>query len=249
MDIAIFSATQRCGSTLVQRIFNLHPRTLVWGECGRFPDIFHALLEATSYWSQSGAAEREQYFKNSKPVDLFIANMAPEQQVAVHAIQHALSTFCKEMFHRAPYTRFGFKEVNISPGAVELFRSTFPDCTSVFLSRDPWESWRSLPRVWGISIDQFSETWVVNTSHYMLQRNFFWYEDVVALGPGLARLCELAQIEEVTALRALHSVVGSTHVAEKNSKTEMEKSTLIETIRLKANSTALRAMQEKIAYL
>ncbi len=54
MDLAIFATSQRAGSTLVQRIFNARPKTLVWGEGGRVLSyLCHALGQAELYAADS----------------------------------------------------------------------------------------------------------------------------------------------------------------------------------------------------
>lgn len=196
VDIAIFSATQRSGSTLLQRLFNASPRNLVWGENGRVLNHFLMMHRESIRYGQSMAAARSYFFTHERPADLNISCMSPDETVVWQATLSAVQNFFASMYPPSPGMRIGFKEVMHPPAAVDLFRLSFPNALVVFLARHPISSWHSVPPDWDVSLDQFIAIWKDCVIGYPERGRLFWYEELLDDSTTQREICDLAGITE-----------------------------------------------------
>jgi hypothetical protein len=175
VDIAVFGLTQRSGSTLVQRLFNANPQTLMWGENGRVMGFLQDGNANAAVFSEFHAAERSLFFRENRPVDLNISCMSPELATIHNAAIAGTRALFTAMYPRGEYQRVGFKEVFHSTAAVALFQEAFPDATIVLLARHPVPTWRSTNPEW-LSLEEFIERWTADLVGYASLGPILWYE-------------------------------------------------------------------------
>lgn len=161
INLIILSATQRAGSTLLQRICNTRRGTLIWGEHGGMLAHFCDIYWCAAYFSSVGGLERDAYFQQGENPNVWIASMSPELSYARRAIIHSaralLNTYYSQ--YREGRDILGFKEVAYGRSELELLRRCYPEAHILCLVRHPFHTWRSTPRSWCPSLDRWTTKW------------------------------------------------------------------------------------------
>ncbi|MCL6442182.1 MAG: sulfotransferase [Alicyclobacillus sp.] len=220
MDILISGVTQRCGSTLVQRIFNARPKTLVWGENGGALSFMADMLDRLAYFSEASKYERAAYFGYGENPNLWIANMTPELPKVNNAVIESVrqlyhSLYCVDESHDF----IGMKEVRMGKRELNIFRVAFPECKIVLLVRHPYNIWRSVPRgqhpEW-ITLEALCKLYSERVSTYLEltaaddRCRILRYEDLVRRDPStLSWLSDWAKISVSEIEAVLQHVIGS----------------------------------------
>lgn len=216
VDIVIFGATQRCGSTLVQRVFNQNLGTMIWGENGRVLTMLSRAAKMAATFSEDSPVSDEEYMYGKRPDDVFIANLNPPPDVVANAFVEAVRTLFGTMYDRRGIQRVGFKEVSHGRPELSLLRKSFPDCQTIFLARDPYDTWESIrlfiPQK---SLQSFIDEWIYHVPIYGQQENFFWYHEIISNIEQQQRLCDLANISLDQLKDSLGRKVGSSHSGRK----------------------------------
>jgi hypothetical protein len=157
LDLLVLSPVHRTGSTLLQRICNARNGTLIWGEHGGVLQRFAAIFADTAAFSLAGEEERLAYFGEGENPNLWIANMCPELECVQQAIVDSARTFLDSLY--APYRQghdiLGFKEVQYGRTELELLRKCYPKAQFLLLLRNPLDTWKSTPREWYPSLDDW----------------------------------------------------------------------------------------------
>ncbi|MFV0410301.1 MAG: sulfotransferase [Paracoccus sp. (in: a-proteobacteria)] len=209
VDIAIFAVTQRTGSTLVQRLFNANPSTLIWGENGQSLVRFLGAQAQAVQFAQASNAYREAYLsERDESVD--ISCMSPKAPIVRRAIIKAMRNYLDELYPPQPGMRIGFKEVTHPPILIDIFKSAFPDTQTLFVARHPVSTWRSVPDKWGQSLEKFASAWARNVKGYGERGKIFWLEDVLREPATQAEICDLARITRADFSRVLDINVNAT---------------------------------------
>ena len=197
MDLAILATMQRSGSTLLQRIFNARPRTLVWGEGGRVLTHLSGLLRSANLFAADSANLRPLYLRDraAVPAGLLttLQNLTPDPAALREATCAAARAYFARAYQLPGYDLIGVKEVRHGIDDLRLFRAAFPDAHVVLLCRDPAHVWRSMPAAWRdgecLEAGGFINEWNRNYRDYQsfamddAHAYFVHYEDLVARAP------------------------------------------------------------------
>jgi hypothetical protein len=215
MDIMISAATHRSGSTLVQRIFNIRKKTLIWGEQDGLLTRYYQIHRNLQNYAINHAQQRTNYFDNQEDPNHWIACMTPEISHIDKAVTDSLRLLFHTLYeqpHREGHDTIGFKEVRYGENELTLFRKCYPQAKIILLVRDPLHVWKSMKGS-GLAGNaaNFAKKWHNNASYY-LQLNeknpnvhLFKYEDIVSKNPEtLEYLSQLADIssEEIDSVLA-----------------------------------------------
>lgn len=212
IDFAIFGSTQRCGTTLLQRMSGLNSNFFCWGESGRILDRFVEMQENILFFAKSDEAETKLYLE-SKNSELWIANMSPNDPENIRkSIVLSLKTLLENLyFPTTPkhYSSIGIKEVGISLDGIHLYRETFPQSKILLVARHPSEVWKSL-HLWGYTRESFFDLWEKNTIDYFNSPYpFIWYDDLVN-GSANDFLCDFFSLSLEEVRNILQKKVGGT---------------------------------------
>ena len=205
MDIILSAATHRSGSTLIQRIFNAHKRTLIWGEhLGCLTD-FCRIRDKVSRMSLLGKNSREKYFESGENPNQWVAVMTPEISFIDEAVSSSTKTFLENLYAQKQdgHDRIGFKEVRYGERELSMLRKCYPDAKMILIVRNPIEAWKSYPKTWGEykSALEFAKQWNRNVSWYIQMAakdenaHLLQYEKVVSREPNtLNKLADLTKL-------------------------------------------------------
>ncbi|MEN6458307.1 MAG: sulfotransferase [Thermoguttaceae bacterium] len=203
INLIILSANHRAGSTLLQRICNARKGTLVWGEHGGLLNHYAAIYMDAAYFSTAGSEEHERYFGGGEDPNLWIANMCPAVEYAQQAVVESARAFLRTFYgqYREHHDILGFKEVAYARPELELLRRCYPKAQILFLVRNPMNTWRSTPRSWYPSLDDWMTKWNASTRCFRdfaqedANSHLIRYEDIVRKEPAtLAVLAESAKV-------------------------------------------------------
>lgn len=177
MDLIISAITHRSGSTLVQRIFNARPQTLIWGEHGGALTRFVELRTRVRQFSAYGDTARREFLDAGRDPNLWIATMTPAVDDVDAAVKAATRALLERLYRPTPPScdRVGFKEVRYGAGVLQLLRECYPGARIVLLVRDPIETWRSIVgfETWSFgddryaSAERFARAWVDTATEYL----------------------------------------------------------------------------------
>lgn len=209
VDFVIFAATQRTGSTLVQRLFNTNPHTMIWGEAGQALVKVLGMQAQAMKFSDASRGYRDSWLKDRDPAQ-DISCLAPAPRFVHAATVAAARAFVDGLYPPQDGIRTGFKEVNLPPQLVDILQAAFPAMQPVFLTRHPADAWRSTPTDWPISLNQFLHTWKRNTEGYAERGRLLWLEDVIRDPDTRAYLAGLAGISPDDYNKTLNINVNST---------------------------------------
>ena len=163
IGLIILSANHRAGSTLLQRICNARPETLIWGEHNAMLTHFESIYSSISRFMATGISddERKQFFEQGENPNLWIANMCPDIECAQRAIVESVRAFLRVYYspYREGHDIIGFKEVQYNRGELELLRKCYPESDILMLVRNPLDTRRSTPADWYPSLQLWMEMW------------------------------------------------------------------------------------------
>jgi hypothetical protein len=192
LDLLISSATQRSGSTLIQRIFNARKKTLIWGENGGCLTEFYRLYNNALQNSEEYKAVRESFLNDGQDPNQWIACMTPSAERLKHTLVQTVQDFHYELYikeYENDFDMIGCKEVRYGKDELQLFRECFPDCPIILVIRHPVDVWKSVSRRernerYG-SPDEFCNLWNTRVNDYRnleatdSNMHFIRFEDVV----------------------------------------------------------------------
>ena len=169
IHLIVLGLLHRSGSTLLQRICNVRPQSLIWGEHGgvltHFAEIYRVLVN----FSITGNEEREQYFASGEDPNLWIANMCPEMAHLTQAIVDAARALLNTLYRQRRQSHdalVGFKEVTYGRVEAELLRRCYPEATMLLLVRHPCDTWNSTPRSWYESLEAWADLWAARAREF-----------------------------------------------------------------------------------
>lgn len=208
---AVFGITHRSGSTYIQRAIGLRSDTFVWGESGNLIETIFLGRETLLRFSRESEAEREVLQTGFKDSNVFAANLSPAGPIIGDAFSSATRTLFYELYDVPEYSYFGVKNLAISQFCIEFFEQVFPECTTkIFIARNPFDSWCSIPVEWPVTLDDFASKWFGLIDHYAARRDFWFYDELVVSQAEQRRLCGLLDIEYRDFRQLSRTRVGST---------------------------------------
>jgi hypothetical protein len=219
LDLLILAPIHRTGSTLLQRICNARKGTLIWGEHGGILTRFSTIFADAALFSLMGQSEREAYFRRDEDPNLWIANMCPElecvQQALIDSARALLSTLYGR--YRKDHDILGFKEVQYGRAELELLRRCYPKAHFLLLLRNPLDTWKSTPKDWYPSFDNWIAKYNEGVWGYCefaehdAHCHVLRYEDLIAQEPDtMAVLAEVAKVSKQEVSMVLAHKIGST---------------------------------------
>ena len=130
----------RSGSTLLQRLLNVHPEITIWGEHGGFlsgilSSYSTANHEATVKNLAEGFEHRHTVIGELSEKDAFKPWVSPFKSEDLSAVVQSLLI---EMFTKglSPSIRWGFKEIRYTDAELSELMAIFPEARLVILARD-----------------------------------------------------------------------------------------------------------------
>jgi hypothetical protein len=143
--IFLLSTGMRTGSTLLQRILVTDPRVLLWGEplgdMAPVCRIAEMLSHSISPWNL-------EQWKNHDPssssiATSWISDLYPPGEDFRLALRSFFDRWLGEPARQRGFTRWGFKEVRLGATEATLLHWLYPRAKFVFLSRHPYDAYRS----------------------------------------------------------------------------------------------------------
>jgi len=158
--IFVFSSSQRCGSTLLQRLLNSCPDILIWGEhighLNSFVWEHKVLLE----WESRFSAHRKTFLLEG--YDHFVPNLVPEE----YELWRAAATYVVALFGvpaaKLGRSIWGFKEVRYGAHVALFLQKCFPKARFIHVTRNVVDCFISLKR-WEESPDSWNREWTENS--------------------------------------------------------------------------------------
>jgi hypothetical protein len=141
--VGIFASGQRCGSTLVQRLFNSHPDIRVWGEHWGLLNSVLDLRDHFAEWGERDGLESRETFEREGE-DAWTPNLVPTGDVASAAARAFVEAAFGDPARAAGHPRWGFKEVRYAAPTATRLRRLYPDLRLLHLTRSPVDVLRSL---------------------------------------------------------------------------------------------------------
>lgn len=150
--VFLFAAGWRSGSTLLQRLLNSSPETVIWGEPYEYLSVLDSLLAPLSRFSAEIPPEGafpppveklSQEQVREALTKRFIANLTPPME----DLKQAHWAFHDTLFGRAARAagrdRWGLKLVRCTAAVARYLRWLYPNAKLVYLYRDPFAAYRS----------------------------------------------------------------------------------------------------------
>jgi hypothetical protein len=218
LDLAILSPVHRSGSTLLQRICNARKGTLIWGEHGGLLAHFANIYASAAYFSAAGSPERVDYFDQGENPNLWIADMCPELDYVRTAVVDSATAFLRTFYgqYRDCHSILGFKEVHYGREELDLLRACCPQTEIILLVRNPLNTWKSTPRDWYLSLDEWIDRWATNVRYFTnfarsdAHCHLLRYEDVVRQAPeAMGVLSDVAKVTGEEVSMVLANKIGS----------------------------------------
>jgi len=159
--IFVLSTGLRTGSTLLQRVLVTDPRLLLWGE--PFGDMalisrFAEMLCSASKFSMSQEHCIRDNFDPLLMSTSWIANLYPPGDDFRLALRSFFDRWLAEPARQRGFARWGFKEVRLGAAEAILLSWLYPRARFLFLSRHPYDSYRSLSDAgWHHVYDRFPD--------------------------------------------------------------------------------------------
>lgn len=209
MQIMISASTHRSGSTLLQRIMNSRPGTLIWGEHDGCLINFYKIYNNAMKYTEFG--DREEYFSKDKDPNTWIATMTPSAGFAKQAILNSIKAFFETLYaeHAEGHDIIGFKEVRYGPDEIRIFRECYPDAKIILLVRNPINVWKSAIKTFWYEeqegdILNFASKWnKLSRFYYRYSKEdkntfLFRYEDIISREPHtIIQLLDIAQLSNL----------------------------------------------------
>ncbi|MBS4194937.1 sulfotransferase [Lederbergia citri] len=218
MDVLISAANHRSGSTLLQRIFNVRKKTLIWGEHNGVLTDFCKIQKKLSNFSSKYEKQRKYYFNENENPSNWIACMSPSNKFIKNAVHHSVKAFLDNLYeeHSKTHDIIGFKEVRYGPAELKLFRECYPKTKIILLVRDPRDVWKSHSKnlrkeMYNNSIDEFTQKWIDHVTYYIdfakkdPETYFLKYEDIIEKKPEAVNM--LLDVADIT-IEELNSVLN-----------------------------------------
>ena len=218
IDLVILSPVHRSGSTLLQRICNAREGTLIWGEHGGLLAYFGNIYATAAYFATAARQEHVDYFGQGENPNLWIAEMCPDLDYAQMAVVESARAFLKTFYeqYREQHDMLGFKEVHYRREELDLLRACCPETEIAFLIRNPLDTWKSTPRDWYLSLDDWIAKWRSNVRYFMAfassdaHCHLLRYEDVVQQETKtLEILADVAKVSRQQVSLVLAHKIGS----------------------------------------
>lgn len=204
LDIIISAATHRSGSTLLQRIFNVRKKTLIWGEQDGLLTNFHIIYSNLKHYSVDLSQQRLDYFNNNEDPNHWIACMNPEMEIIDKAVTNSIKVLFHSLYElgQGEHDIIGFKEVRYGEEELTLYRKCYPNTKIILLVRHPVNVWKSmLGAGLGGNVSLFTRKWNKHASYYhqfaKSDPNSFLikYEDIINKEPNtLNTIAQLGQL-------------------------------------------------------
>ncbi|WP_337099021.1 sulfotransferase [Paenibacillus sp. YIM B09110] len=207
MNVILSAATHRSGSTLVQRILNARPQTLIWGEHLGILRQFHAIQNKMQTFSRKGISSRQAYFQSGENPNQWMALMTPSPEYVEQATIQSVKTFLDHLYqqNKEGHDIIGFKEVRYGAKELTILKKCYPEAKLLLLVRNPLKAWESYPKSWGEyrSTLQFAKQWNNNVNDYLKLVNsdplaiFVQYEKLIDKDEHTVdQITQLAQISK-----------------------------------------------------
>jgi hypothetical protein len=218
LDLVLLSPVHRSGSTLLQRICNSRKGTLIWGEHGGLLAHFANIYAMAAYFSMAGRQERVDYFSQGENPNLWIADMCPDLDYVQMAVVESARAFLRTFYdqYREQHDIIGFKEVHYRREELELIRACCPETEIVFLVRNPLDAWKSTPRSWYLSLDEWISRWKTNVQYFVTfagtdaHCHLLRHEDVIRQEPKTLKiLADVAKVSREQVSKVLAHKIGS----------------------------------------
>jgi hypothetical protein len=221
----VLGNSQRCGSTLVQRIINRGDQSFVWGETGAFLANFADIKASGELFSRDSRRLREVFLEKKSTQGLdpdvlaLMQNLSPSEQVLDRAVLAGLRQFVETLYAHERYKNIGFKVTTADSRQVDLCRKAFPQAKLLLLAREPGAVYASMPAPWRAEAynqpDAFAIRWILSAGDFIKQAAnssclLIDYDDLVAKGASYARLLLAAELNCVAAQPALDLKLNST---------------------------------------
>ena len=193
------AAGWRTGSTLVQRM--LSRDCFVWGEPygqgGLLDSVGDLLRRFSDFWPEDAFFYQPQ--NDESRTNKFIANLYPPPLSLLDAYIHFFETLFAQPARSAGMDRWGVKTVRLVADHAYFFRWLFPKARFLFLTRNPYDAFRSYYTIskrrnvrwfdrWPdqpVTSEYFARHWVRLTASFRehaetLDAKFLRYEDLVS---------------------------------------------------------------------
>lgn len=183
--IFIFASGWRSGSTLLQRLVNSDPSTMLWGE--PFPDssLVQNLANSlrpfrSNYPPDYNFLGSEHFSASDTPLSSrWTANLYPDFEHLFYAHRALFERLYAKPAYDLGCDRWGFKEVRLMIDHAVYLRWLFPQAKFLFLYRNPYKAyqscygWRNLYIHWpheSVSDPEtFGAYWVKQTTGFLNQ--------------------------------------------------------------------------------
>lgn len=156
--IFLLASGQRCGSTLLQRLLNSHPRVLIWGEQGGYIRRFQKEFGALRRWSHTHAKQRDVYL--SEGYDRFVSNMLPSVPELNDAATIHLAAIFADPARRLGKDIWGFKEVRYDLETATFLQECFPKARFIHMTRHVADCYLSMRR-WELTPGAWTREWTL----------------------------------------------------------------------------------------
>jgi hypothetical protein len=144
--IFLLAAGWRSGSTLLQRVLVTDPRVLLWGEplgeMALATEMVTVLCRLSSFEGLESSAKREDAF--STLATSWIATLCPPGGDLRLGLRAFFEQWLGQPARNRGFERWGLKEVRLGAPEAMLLHWLYPKAKFVFLSRNPYDCYRSL---------------------------------------------------------------------------------------------------------
>ena len=145
--IFLLASGWRSGSTLLQRILVTDPHLLLWGEpLGEMTlvsEIAGSLSRLSTFPALAESCVGKDEVFASLPTS-WIATLYPPGNDFRLGLRHLFDYWLGQPARRRGFKRWGFKEVRLGAAEAILLHWLYPKAKFVFLSRNPYDCYRSL---------------------------------------------------------------------------------------------------------
>jgi hypothetical protein len=145
--IFLLSTGWRAGSTLLQRILVTDPRLLLWGEPLGEMTIVSTIAETVcnSISARNLQLWKDQHDPSSAELSTsWVANLYPSGSDFRSGLRSLFDHWLREPARERGFARWGFKDVRLGSTEACLLRWLYPNGKFVIITRDPYDSYRSL---------------------------------------------------------------------------------------------------------
>jgi hypothetical protein len=179
---------------------------------------FGNIYATAAYFATAARQEHVDYFRQGENPNLWIAEMCPDLDYAQMAVVESARAFLKTFYgqYREQHDMLGFKEVHYRREELDLLRACCPETEIAFLVRNPLDTWKSTPRDWYLSLDEWIRKWNANVQYFTTfastdaRCRLLRYEDVVQQETKtLEILADVAKVSHEQVSLVLAHKIGS----------------------------------------